>query len=77
MLILEPLKDVPYVPVVMQDTYRVLRRGRLFPRPRKVHIHIGEPARLPPRRQAEPARQYHQRCVEDLERRLRELGTAC
>ena len=74
MLILEGAPGVPYLPVVMQDTYRVMHRGQWFPRPRKVHIHIGEPACPPVRNEGEPTRVYHQRCADDVERRLRDLG---
>jgi 1-acyl-sn-glycerol-3-phosphate acyltransferase len=73
-MILDGLTGVPYVPVLAQDTYAVLRRGWFFPRPRKVRITYGEPAYMPARRQGEKARDYFERCGRELESRLRELG---
>jgi len=73
-MILDGLEGVPYVPVLAQDTYGVLRRGWFFPRPRKVRITYGEPAYLPARSQGEKAREYFDRCRQELESRLRELG---
>ena len=73
-MILDGLDGVPYLPVVMQDTHKVLRRGNIFPRPRKVRVIFGEPAYLPPRESGEPGRDYHARCAGELEQRYRELG---
>lgn len=72
-MILEGL-DVPYIPVMSQSTYHILRRGWFFPRPRKLTIIYGKPAKLPARQQGESTRDYFKRCGEDLERRWRELG---
>jgi 1-acyl-sn-glycerol-3-phosphate acyltransferase len=72
-MILEGL-NVPYVPIVMQDTFEVMPKGAWFPRPVKVRIVIGEPA-LPSRREeGEPMRAWLGRLAADLERRYRELG---
>jgi 1-acyl-sn-glycerol-3-phosphate acyltransferase len=73
-MILDGLPQVPFLPVVLQDTYRVLPRGSFFPRPRKVRIYVGEPAYLPTRLEGESTRSYFDRCAADLERRLRDLG---
>lgn len=66
--------DVPYVPVVAQSTYHILRKGWVFPRPHKLRIIYGKPAKMPTRLEGEPTREYFKRCCDDLERRLRELG---
>jgi 1-acyl-sn-glycerol-3-phosphate acyltransferase len=72
-MILEGL-DIPYLPVVMQDTFRAFPRGAWMVRPAKTRIVFGEPARLPERQVGEASRDYHARCAADLERRWRDLG---
>jgi 1-acyl-sn-glycerol-3-phosphate acyltransferase len=66
--------DVPYLPIVMQDTFRIMPRNAWFPRPVKLRVTIGEPAMLPPRQPGEPARAWTARCTADLEQRYRALG---
>jgi 1-acyl-sn-glycerol-3-phosphate acyltransferase len=66
--------DVPYLPIVIQDTFKVMPKGRFFPWFAKVRMHVGEPARLPERRPGEPARERMERCRAELERRWREIG---
>jgi 1-acyl-sn-glycerol-3-phosphate acyltransferase len=73
-MILDGLDQTPYLPVVMQDTWRAMPRGSMLPRPVKVRIHIGVPETLPPRREEESRRAYHERCCDQLRRRYIELG---
>ena len=73
-MILDKLPGVPYVPVVMQDTFRAWRRGWLLPRPCRVRIHVGEAAHLSPRAAGESTREYFERCGRELEVRWRNLG---
>ncbi len=73
-MILESLPGVPYLPVMMQDTYKVLPRGSFFPRPRKIRMIIGHPSTLPPREDGESARAYYERCAARLESQWRDLG---
>lgn len=73
-MILEGLGEIPYVPVVMQDTHKAMPRGSLYPRRAKVHVTFGHPAYLPVRMEGEKSRDYHTRCRAELERAYRELG---
>lgn len=73
-MILEGVPGVPYLPIVMQDTYGLLPRGAIFPRPHKVRIKVGEPTMLPERAPGEASKAYYQRCNELLEQQYRELG---
>ncbi|MCL5270839.1 MAG: 1-acyl-sn-glycerol-3-phosphate acyltransferase [bacterium] len=73
-MVLEALPGVPYLPVVIQDTWRALPKGKFFPRPRKVRMIVGEPAHLPPREAHENARAYNERCCATLEAQWRALG---
>ncbi|HOE96518.1 MAG TPA: lysophospholipid acyltransferase family protein [Candidatus Sumerlaeota bacterium] len=73
-LILDDLPGVPWIPVQMQSTYHIMRRGQLFPRPRKLRIVFGKPRPLPERRPGENSRQWHARCNAELEQALRDLG---
>lgn len=66
--------DVPYCPIVMQDTFRALPRGACMLRPVKVRMVVGPPARLPQREEGERSREYFTRCATDLEARWRALG---
>lgn len=66
--------DIPFLPINVQDTYKVLPRGAMLPRPAKIRMVIGEPAKLPPRAEGENTRDYYGRCAADLERRLRAIG---
>ena len=72
--ILEPMPDVPYVPVIAQETARALPKGAYLPRPRKVRIYFGEPTYVPRRGEDEHPHKWYDRCVVQLERQLRELG---
>ena len=72
-MILEGL-NVPYVPIVIQDTHHILARGKMLPRPAKVRMIVGEPAYLPARGEGENTREWLARCRADLARRYRELG---
>jgi 1-acyl-sn-glycerol-3-phosphate acyltransferase len=69
-------EPIPYLPVMMQDTYKAMNRRQIFPRPCKVRIVVGEPAYLPARQEGERGRAYYDRCCAELEQRLRELGAA-
>jgi 1-acyl-sn-glycerol-3-phosphate acyltransferase len=72
-LILDGL-NLPYVPVVVQDTYHVLPRGRALPRLRKVHVYVGAPRMLPTRSPGEKTREYVNRCIAQLEADYHALG---
>lgn len=73
-MILDGLEGVPYIPVVAQDTFYSLPRGSFFPRRHKARIVFGHPTTLPKRLEGERTRDYFDRCAQDLEARLRELG---
>lgn len=73
-IILSPFPGVPYAPLVFQDTYKAMPRGRLFPWPVKVVLTIGSPKQMPEKREGENRRDYMARCAEKLEGELRELG---
>lgn len=73
-MILDGLRDTPYLPIMMQDTWRALPRGRIFPRPVKVRIVIGRSAVLPARQDGESRRAWYDRCCAELIQRYRELG---
>ena len=73
-MILDGAPGVPWLPIVLQDTYHILNRRMIFPRPRKLRIRIGKPEPLPPRDPGERARDYYARCNALLETRYRELG---
>jgi 1-acyl-sn-glycerol-3-phosphate acyltransferase len=73
-LILSSLPDVPYMPVVMQETYHAFRRGWIFPRPRKIRVWYGPPKRLPEREAGERARDYYNRCTAQLREDWMQLG---
>ena len=73
-MIVDGMPDVPVMVLQAQDTYKVLRRGWIFPRPHKVRIILGEPAPLPPRQEGERTRDYYDRCALEVERRFREVG---
>ena len=66
--------DIPYVPVMAQSSYHILRKGWMLPRPNKLTIIYGKPTRLPERIEGERARDYYGRCCAKLEAELRELG---
>lgn len=72
-MILEGL-DVPYVPVMAQSSYQILRKGWAFPRPHRLTIIYGKPTRLPLRNDGETTREFFKRCCDKLEQELRELG---
>ncbi len=73
-MVLSSTPDVPYIPVVMQDTYHAFRRGWKFPRPRKIQVKYGRPRQLPKREAGERARNYYNRCTAQLRRDWLELG---
>jgi 1-acyl-sn-glycerol-3-phosphate acyltransferase len=73
-MVMDGIEGLPYLPVVCQDTFNVMPRGGLFPRPAKVRIHFGEPRTLPARQPGERAREYYARCCRQLETDLREIG---
>lgn len=66
--------NVPYIPVMVQSSYRILPRGAFFPKPLKLTIIYGEPKYLPERLEGEATRDYFKRCCEKLEAEYRAMG---
>lgn len=73
-MILDGVPGVPWLPVMLQDTYNILNRRMAFPRPAKLRIRFGKPEMLPERLGGERARDYYERCNTLLAARYRELG---
>ncbi len=73
-MIVEQVPEVPCVPVLVRGTERALGRGKIFPRPAKVRMSVGEPFIVGPRGEAESRRDYIQKCADQLEAQWRKLG---
>lgn len=65
---------VPCVPTYIQDSYRALPRGRLFPRPCKIRVFFGKPFDLPEKNEDTPTKEHYKRCVEIMMREIVALG---
>jgi 1-acyl-sn-glycerol-3-phosphate acyltransferase len=72
--ILEPMPEVPCVPVYLEGTYDALKRGAFLPRPSPVTIRIGEPFHLEARGEGERRKPYFEKCAGRLEEAWRSLG---
>lgn len=65
----------PLVPAYIEGTYRILPKGRSFPRSRRVTVRFGEPLPLttPPEDKLE-LREWRRSVVEQLEQSVRDLS---
>lgn len=73
-MIIAPYEGVPYLPIVFQDTYKAMPRGRIFPWPVKIVLKVGTLKQLPEKIEGENRRDYMTRCAEKLEAEFREMG---